>query len=503
MVIERRRETKKLKAQCELDRTALVAIYGRRRIGKTFFVREFLKKHAESCLAIQFTGTTKTKTIDQIKNFVFAIEEWLGHIPQQQPDNWTDAFLELRRAFTAAAKREPDNKLVLFIDELPWAAENNVEGEFMAAFSHFFNDYFDRIGNAICIVAGSSATWMLTQFIGNKGPLHGRITERIMMRPFTLIETERYLQGIGFDLDRKSICDIYMATGGVAKYLTYFKAEESVIQNMQRIFFTIDGGMSGEYHEILQSLFGDGGLHGDVVAALASDGASHGLSRKEIADRIGQGVTATNGRLIAALNDLEASHFIMISHKLNTTERYPIYRLSDPYCHFYNKWLAHLKRNDLMRIAGSHWDNIYRSQDWSSWAGHAFENIAHLHVDEYLYSRGLIHAAPNVCYWKYIPKRGSGEDGAEIDMLIEREGNTFEIVECKYYAGTYDMPKGYADNIINKVEVFKEKGLKAKRFDIKVVLLTTYGAKPNAEYNRAGISKTLTLDDLFVEVPHL
>ncbi|MFA6396550.1 MAG: ATP-binding protein [Sulfurimonas sp.] len=501
MTIERRIESNKLKKQCELGRAALVAIYGRRRIGKTFFVREFLKKNASSCLAMQFTGTTKTKTIDQIKNFTFALEEWLGHIPSIMPLSWTDVFIELRRAFIAASKHYPDSKIVLFIDELPWAAENDVNSEFMASFAHFFNDFFDRMNNAICIVAGSSATWMLTQFIGNKGPLHARITEKIMMRPFTLLETQRYLTGIGFELDRKSICDIYMCTGGVAKYLTYFRSDESVSQNIHRIFFTIDGGMSGEYHEILQSLFGEGGLHSEVISALSSKGASHGFNRKEIAERIGKGVTNTNTRLIAALNDLEASNFIMVSHKLGTTERYPLYRLSDPYCHFYNQWLAKLSRNDMMRLSGNHWGDIYSSQNWNIWAGHAFENIAHLHLDQYLTSRGILGVGAKVYYWKYIAPKGSGETGAEIDMLVERENNTYDIVECKYYSGLYELPIGYADNLTNKVNTFREKGLKGKRYDIKLVLLTTYGAKTNAEYNRAKISKTMTLDNLFVEIP--
>lgn len=499
--IERHTETKKLKYQCNLNEAALVAIYGRRRIGKTFFVREFIKQHAHECLAMQFTGTLQIKTIDQIKKFTYALEEWLGHVPTTPPMTWTDCFIELRRAFLAASKASPESKMVLFIDELPWAAENNVEGEFMAEFAHFFNDFFDRRNNAICIVAGSSATWMLTQFIGNKGPLHGRITEKIMMRPFTLLETERYLHGIGFDIDRKSVCDIYMATGGVAKYLTYFRSDESVSQNIQRIFFTIDGGMSGEYHEILQSLFGDGGLHGDIISVLSSAGASHGLSRKDIAAQIGKGVTNTTARLISALNDLDASNFIMLSNKLGTTERYQVYRLSDPYCHFYNKWIAKLSRNDMMRLASNYWNDIYLSQNWNPWAGHAFENIAHQHLDQYLISRGIFGVGAKVYYWKYVAKKGSGEKGAEIDMLIERENNTFDIVECKYYGGTYELPAGYADNLKNKIEVLKEKGLKGKRHDIKLVLLTTYGAKTNAEYNRAGISKTMLLDDLFVEIP--
>lgn len=502
MIIERGLEAIKLERQCSLDVAALVAIYGRRRIGKTFFVREFLKKNAKDCLAVQFTGTTKSKTIDQIKNFMFSIEEWLGYTPNADSniDSWTGAFTELKRAFLKSSGASPDSKMVLFVDELPWAAENNIEGEFMGAFAHFFNDFFDRKKNAICIVTGSSATWMLTQFIGNKGPLYGRITEKIMMRPFTLLETERYLIGVGFDIDRKSICDIYMATGGVAKYLTYFRSDESITQNIQRIFFTIDGGMSGEYHEILQSLFGEGGLHPNIISALSSDGTTHGLSRKEIAERIGKGVTNTNTRLVAALNDLEASNFIMVSHKLGTSERYPVYRLSDPYCHFYNKWLVSLKRNDMMRLSGSYWGDIYNSQQWNTWAGHAFENIAHLHLDQYLTARGISGVGATVYYWRYVAKKGSGDVGAEIDMLIERENNTYEIVECKYYGSKYEMPVGYADNLANKIKTLREKGLKGKRYDIKLVLLTTYGAKPNAEYNRAGINKVMMLDDLFLEV---
>lgn len=499
--IERRIETKKLNYQCQLNEASLVAIYGRRRIGKTFFVREFIKQHANECLVMQFTGTLQTKTIDQIKKFTYALEEWLGHVPATTPTTWTDAFIELRRAFLSASKLNPQFKLLLFIDELPWAAENNINGEFMAAFAHFFNDFFDRKHNAICIVAGSSATWMLTQFIGNVGPMHARITEKIMMRPFTLLETERYLQEAGFDLDRKSVCDIYMATGGVAKYLTYFRSDESVSQNFQRIFFTIDGGMSGEYHEILQSLFGDGGLHGDIISALSSSGAAHGLSRKEIAAQIGKGVASTSARLIGALNDLDASNFIMLSNKLGTTERYPVYRLSDPYCHFYNQWLSKLSRNDMMRLASNHWNDIYLSQNWNIWAGHAFENIAHLHLDQYLISRGIFGVGAKVYYWKHVAKKGSGESGAQIDMLIERENNTFEIVECKYYGGIYELPPGYSDNLKNKIAVFKDKGLKGKRHDIKLVLLTTYGVKKNAEYNRASISSEILLDDLFVEIP--
>lgn len=492
-MINRKDEEEIFIKECEKGEASLIAVYGRRRIGKTFFIRDFIKQRAGSCISFQFTGSKDVSSKDHLTIFIHELKSWLSYTPKNRPTSWMEAFIELSSALDLSQSQNPDKKLAIFIDELPWVGSK----DFMAAFSWFYNSYFESCANGICIVCGSATTWMIEKFVKDKKGFHDRITAEVRMHAFNLEETERYLQWKGFELDRKSICDVYMVTGGVAKYLSYFEKQYSIIENIQNIYFSTSGRMSDEYNEIMTSLFGIDSLHEKIIKVLSEGGAGHGLEASELSKKIN--LNSTGGAFSKALSELVISGFIMPISKMGSRKKNMTYRLSDPFCHFYNKWMSKLSKNDLMRLPNDYWEKEFSSQSWVTWAGHAFENICHIHYREYLKARGISGTSAQVYYWKYIASTNSNELGAEIDMVVERE-STYELVECKYYNDEFTISSAYANNLKNKIEMFKKYGVRSKKHDIKLVMLTSYGTKKNAMYNTLNVSQSISIDDLFVPV---
>lgn len=490
-MINRPDETEALNLACQNGEAAFVAVYGRRRVGKTYFIRHFLEANAHRCIVFQFTGLLRTKSIDQVPYFARAVKKWLAFEPSGPVESWKEAFFYLEDALDAARKKEPDKRVVVFIDELPWVAQHKNSG-FLGPFAHFYNEYIERT-RSVLIVCGSAASWMIDNVIKDSGQLYGRVTKPIRILPFTLAQTREYLtQEKGFHVDEKTVCEIYMATGGVAKYLSYFDASRSVGQNMQDLFFSNEGSMVGEYDEIVESLFGLDGLHGRILEALFT--RKSGMTLSDIAATLG---TNSGGQTSRPLEELLESGFVLKILRLHTSGRQAHYRLADPFCLFYYHWMQGLTRNAILRLPSNHFDSIYGSARWNSWAGYAFENVCHLHLPQYLHARGIAGVGALAYYWNYKPDAGQDESGTQIDLVVERENNTYDIVECKYYNAEFEITKTYADNIRNKVETFKRHGMRGKQFDIKVVILTTYGTKMNKHYNALGISKNMTIGDLF------
>ena len=487
----RTREEAILDKSASAGQSAFVAIYGRRRIGKTYFVRHYLEKHADEMIVFQFTGLLRTKSKQQIVYFVRAVKKWLNVAPQTPVQEWSDAFFLLEDALTAAKAREPHRRIVVFIDELPWIAPHKNDS-FLPAFAHFWNTFMEEQKDAMLIVCGSATSWMIHNIVQDTGPLYGRVTAKLHMHPFSLYQTRQYLtKEKGFHLDDKTVCDVYMATGGVAKYLSYFDASRSVTQNIHTIFFTLDGGMVGEYDEIMESLFGLDGLHGRILDVLAEHGS---LTKSDLAAKLG---TSSGGQTDRPLQDLLLSGIISRMDRLHYGNREAHYQVADPFCRFYHQWMRDYSRNALLRLPDNHWDGIYGTATWHIWAGLAFENVCRLHVREYLAARGIAGVDAGAYYWSYRPRKGSSERGAQIDLIIERENNTFDLVECKYANDVYTLTKADVESIRNKVETFKRHGVKTRRFDIKIVLLTTYGAKINTHFNALPVSMSMELEALF------
>jgi AAA+ ATPase superfamily predicted ATPase len=203
-MIGRAEEIRILKRIFEAEGPEMVAITGRRRVGKTYLIREVLKNQID----FEIVGIHKGTRQEQLINFCHSLKN-AGNFEElpQKPVNWMKAFAQLIDWLEPISLQK---RTVLFFDELPWIATRN--GDFLKAFGHFWNSWASR-KNILVIICGSAASWMIRKVINNKGGLHNRVTRQITLNTFTLSETESYLKKRGIEIDRYQIILLYMALG--------------------------------------------------------------------------------------------------------------------------------------------------------------------------------------------------------------------------------------------------------------------------------------------------
>jgi hypothetical protein len=325
------------------------------------------------------------------------------------------------------------------------------------------------------------------------GPLYKRLTHKIPMYPFNLHETKEYLTDEkGFNLDNKSIMEIYMVFGGVAKYLSYLDARDSIATNINKLFFDTEGFMFNEYHAVFRSLFMErANYHKSLVEVLCTK--ARGLSVTELSKALNLSI---GGKLLSAISELEDSGFIQGISKFGNKRKGIRYIVSDPYILFHHKWIKELSRNDVANLNEGYWSAVVGSQKYALWTGRSFEMVVITNVKTYLNARGAGGLFSGVYYWESKAKT-EDEIGAQIDMVVEYGNGIYDIVECKFYNQEYDISKEYAQNMKNKMVMFRKYGLKrTQKGELKMVFLTTYGLVRNSAYNSLNISGELTIDDL-------
>ena len=492
-MIGRKKELNILNQVCEDSKSKLVVVHGRRRIGKTYLIDHMFTKHRADCNFFKFTGSSDQNTQIQMEYFIEAIYEWFGVEPDKPIVKWHQAFIFLNRTITNYIKNnEHTKKIVVFIDEIAWIDRHNKAG-FISALGHFYNTYSEKYDNLIMILCGSNASWIKNKILkDHSGPLFHRVDKEIIMYPFDLKETKEYLlKEKQFSLDNKSVVDIYMILGGVAKYLSYLDHRLSFAQNINNLFFELNSPLYGEYDLLFKSLFEDKtASHKKVIDMLGLK--KSGFTHQEL-EEIGDIKKTT---LKNTIDELIDTGFIMPITKFNYKNRYIKYTLIDPFCYFHNKWVKSMTRNELATQV-DFFERKSQEQDFIIWRGFAFENVCLNNINLYLDIRGLKAGVKSITYWHYTANKEDIDDkGAQIDILIAYQGNVYDIIECKYYNDEYIINQDYAQNLINKKERFIEHGIKGKKFDIKMVMLTTYGTKINQYYNQASISQNIMLDNL-------
>ena len=498
-MIGRQKEIALLNKLCDTSNSKLVVVHGRRRIGKTYLINYMFKKNRDDCIFFEHTGSDDQDADTQRLNFLEAIYDWFKVEPSKPITTWAEAFIFLKRTIEdECEQKNHTGKVVIFIDEVAWIDKHNKAG-FLSAFGHFYNTYCQKKENIITILCGSNASWIKNKILKDtKGPLYQRVDLEIPMLPFTLKETKEYLiKEKKFDIDNKTATDIYMILGGVAKYLSFLDSSLSVSQNIDNLFFNISAPLFDEYDAIFKSLFYDKHtFHRQVIDILCSKQSGFTISELGVIIDKEQN-DPTNKRLRNAIVELIDTGFIVPLNKLHNKTRETKYIISDPFCLFHYKWVRELSKNDIVSMK-NHFTKIVSSPSYIIWCGFVFETIMMINIDLYLQKRGLSALYKNVTYWQYIANPDIEDDkGAQIDMVIEYENNIYDIVECKYYNDEFAITKDYAENLRHKVAKFKEHAIKQKiRYDLKLVMLTTYGSKKNSHFNALNISSDITLGDL-------
>jgi AAA+ ATPase superfamily predicted ATPase len=486
-MIGRIKELEILSHACETEQSKLIAVYGRRRIGKTYLINHMFSEHKKECYFFRFTGSYMLDSLVQKDNFIEAIYDWFKVEPTKTIDNWMDAFNFLKR--TIQTFQINNEKVVIFLDEVPWIDKKNSNG-FIGALGYFWNEFALNNKNIILILCGSNSSWIKNKiFEDSKGPLYQRLDIKIHLRPFNLKETKEYLlKEKQFIIDDKTIAETYMVFGGVAKYLSLLDSSKTIAQNIDELIFNVDGHLNKEYSEVLKSLFDTKASYYSSIIEILSSKKS-GLTQTQLVKQLGE---KSGSKIKDAMEELCEAGFILPLSKLGSKIN-ASYIICDPFILFYNKWVKRFSKNELISLQKPYFSSVLNSQSYTIWSGFAFEILCLSNIDLYLQTRMTKGLAKNYGYWNYV---GNDENkGVQIDFIVEYENNIFDIVECKFYNKEFVISKEYKENLLHKIEMFKTHALKGK-YDIKLILLSSYGCEKNSHYNSLNITQDITLSQL-------
>lgn len=470
-IIGREREQKLLQQCMESDSPEFVAVYGRRRIGKTFLIKNFFKGEFD----FYMTGSYNSTMANQLADFHAAIEEYSGK-QWGKPKTWREAFRQLRQYLSSLDK----DKIIVYIDELPWL--DTPRSGFVSALELFWNSWGDSQDNLKFIVCGSATTWMTGKLLGDKGGLHNRVNRRIYLAPFNLHETELMLQSKGVQWDRHQIVECYMTIGGTPFYLAKMDKALSMAQNIDNLFYNHEGELREEYDILFRSLFRDSSIYMRVVELLASK--SSGMTREEIIESLN---IPKGGTISEVLQNLATCDFIREYKAFGKKERGKLYQLTDLFTLFYLKQVKYNKDIDE-----HYWTNRIDSPTHRAWAGYAFEQVCLHHIPQIKQALGISGVASAVSSWT---ESYDGKRIAQIDLVIDRRDQVINLCEMKYSMKKFEITPTYLQTIIERRELFREKTKTNKALHLTFV--TVCGLKHNTQWGM--IQNELTANDLFRE----
>ena len=470
-LIGRNEEIKLLEKLKNTDKPAFVALYGRRRVGKTYLIRQLLG----ASFSFYLTGVTNTTTRQLLSNFHTSL---VGKYPSaerfRQPKDWFQAFQQL----TTTLEEQGEGKKVIFLDELPWF--DLPKSGFIPALEYFWNSWASARNDVLLIVCGSAASWMINNLINHHGGLHNRVTHRLILEPFTLSECESYFKSRGFNYDRYQIVQMYMVTGGIPFYLERTDKGLTATQNIDLLCFTKNGLLRTEFDNLYASLFKVADKHISIIETLAKK--NKGMSRDELIEKTN---LPNGGSLTKILSELEESGFIRKYKSFGHTTRKMQYQISDFYSLFYLKFIRNTDINDQ-----NMWIDRLNNPEVRAWSGYAFEQVCLAHLTQIKRALGISSVQTYASVWQ-------GSDGissAQIDLVIDRRDHAINICEMKFSINRFAIDKSYAENLRQKMGVFQKATNTRKA--LFLTFITTFGLADN-EYSSSLVQNSLSIDALF------
>jgi len=451
------------------NQSEFIAMYGRRRVGKTFLIREFFADK----FVFEVAGLSNSGTKDQLANFNFSLNR--NNLGERFTiaKNWLETFEQLM----VYVDRSPQKRKLIFFDEMPWM--DTPRSGFLTALEHFWNGWACERKDIVLIVCGSASSWIINKLINNHGGLHNRLTRIIHLKQFTLRECEQYFQLRKMVLSRYHIAECYMAMGGIPYYLSKMEKGLSVAQNIDRMFFAESSELRYEFKNLYSSLFRNSTDYLQVVAALSKK--MKGLSRNEIVETT---KVTSGGGLTEVLQNLEYCGFIRSYPSFDKKKRNVLYQLIDPFTLFYYRFIEKNEYNDER-----FWSNSLDTPLRNSWAGYAFEMLALLHIKEIKEALGIAGIQSLMASWR----SEKTSPGAQIDLIINRKDGIVNLLEIKFSNMKFSITKTLEENMRNKISAFKTETKTRKA--VQLLMLTTHGINRN-KYSEI-VQKELVISDLF------
>ena len=471
-MVARKEEQRLLRELALSGEAEFVVVYGRRRVGKTYLVRETFGNE----FFFTYTGISNSTAQQQRSEFARALREhgWKrdsDDLESDVPRNWFDAFDALRALVMQAKTGE---RLLIFIDEMPWM--DNKKSDFVPAFEHFWNGWASGQKNIMLIACGSATSWITKKIFRNKGGLYNRATRQIALKPFTLSECVEYYASRGIVMNTQDIIESYMIFGGIPYYLRMMEKRYSLSVNVDRICFGESAPLRHEFDRLMDTLFENPAKHVKVLEALHAK--KKGLTRETIASLIDFG---NGGNLTRILLELEECGFIRRYKPFGKTKNGTLYHLSDPFIAFH---LSFIRESDGENFWSSYTDNAAHR----AWSGNAFEQVCLAHVGQIKKALGISGVHTDVSSW--ISRSDAG--GAQIDLVIDRADRVINLCEIKFAKGPFEIDRVYDLALRGKIETFRNETKTRKA--LHLTMITTYGVKPG-KYS-AIVQSEVNMDEL-------
>jgi uncharacterized protein len=473
-MIGRKKELEILANAYTSKKPELVAVFGRRRVGKTYLIESFF----EGKIDFELTGLKDGTREQQLRNFSYSLKDVqkLEDLPLP-PIDWLEAFHQLKTYLESLENSE--KRKVVFIDELPWMAGG--KSDFLTGFSYFWNSYAAK-ANIVVVICGSATAWMIQKIINDKGGLHNRVTRRIHLQSFTLAETEAYFQEKHIAFDRYQLLLLYMTMGGIPHYLDQVEGGKSAVQNIDDICFQPQGLLRTEFDNLYSALFTNSDRYESIVSVLSS--TWKGMSRLEI---ISKTKISDGGGLTMMLQELEQSGFISSYIPFGKKKKDTLFRLTDCYSLFYLKFIRDIPLKETIS-----WQALSKTQTWITWSGYAFENICFHHIDNIKTALGIAGVHTN--QYSFVAKTTEEIEGTQIDLLIDRQDSVISLCEVKFYNDELILTKEDADNLRRKKSIFRH--VTDTKKQIFIVLITTFGLIKN-KHSLGLVDNVLDMNALF------
>ncbi|MBO4395852.1 MAG: ATP-binding protein [Eubacterium sp.] len=474
-LIGREKEISILENYYHSSKSEMIAVYGRRRVGKTFLIKETL----EDRLDFEFIGMYKTSAKIQREQFQKTINALSGN-NDKTPSDWFGAFDNLK-AYLLSLNEEI---VTVFLDELPWM--DSMNSNFLSAFSMFWNSWNSKKKLLKLYVCGSSTTWMVDKLIGDQGGLYGRISRPIYLAPFSLYETEKYLNTLKkMNYNRMQILEVYMIFGGIPYYLDMLDRSLPLSSNVDALFFDEDAPLRTEYDFLFRSLFKQSTNYQKVVELLST--RLSGLTR----DEISSGCGLNGGEFTQILKNLNSCDFIRVYSYPGKKEKGKMFQLYDMFTLFYLRFVRGYNGQDR-----HYWTNSNGSGTRNAWSGYAFEQVCLHHITQIKNKLGISGILSNVYAWNekaFTDSDGNHWDGGQIDLIIDRNDNVMNLCEMKYSHDEYIINGTYNRQLRERISLFKVR-TKTKKA-LRCTLVTTQGVKPNKYSDIA--DDQIVLNDMF------
>jgi len=472
-MIGRNEQSSAMKDAIKANHSSFIAITGRRRVGKTYLIRQVFEKN----ICFSMTGIQNATLQTQINHFIQKLKEHhKNKLSVGKIINWQEAFILLKKHLQSLPKKK---KQVIFIDELPWLA--TAKSGFVQLLAHLWNDYLSKENHFILVVCGSATSWIKEKIINDKGGFHNRVNLPLHLEPFTLAETKEFLLSKNIQFTDTGIAEIYMAMGGLPYYLDQIKRGESPTKAIERLCFSKTGILKNEYSNLYKALFSQWENHEAIVKALASK--QSGMTRDEL---IKKSKVSAGGPFTRTIQDLIQSGFVSENIPFGRNKRGVVYRLIDEYTVFYFKFI---KGNEKKETAI--WQQISNTQAYKIWKGYSFETLCMKHVNEIKTALGIKAVYTETSSYRNIGTKT--EQGFQIDLIIDRKDAAINLCECKFYESNFEISKKYAQDIKNRKANFQI------ATGTKKMLINTFISNENIVQN----AHALEVVDSFVHLSEL